>query len=616
MSVNKLLKKQCTVAEYYDTFNSSFSDKGLGEQYLIDLFIFGLQPEIENLVRLWNPKTLHDAYGVAQLQEFVLKYNQSKEVEKENSDFGISVDNDSEKKEQNEDIGNSIENDEVKESSQANGVIEVSIGFMGTCLMGCNDDMELAVFDVLEEEDCKIGKMELNGANGVADMTSGLIVGGDLCNEVDNEKESSGVIIDNFGLNVLGETSPEEAEIEEDQSKNSKKGDDNKKCLVVMEKVCNMGGKGVATSVDSVEEYFHEMQMETCGGMETTKALNGSELQSSDLEPDKECPRVVIEECCTKALNGSELQSSDLEPDKECPRVVIEECCTENMECADMEPIGAINVTDTCRNREVSKVEWKPLVKMRMDGSIMIGNSHVCGIRNKGEERNGFEFGEERNGSEFEKTSGIGISSASCVDKKKYSNGVVMMGNFESEKALSESEYKVQHENGGKYVAFKDILGSLGVAIDGNGTSSNDGNRMGFKVGQNGKTRGGVKREIWKWPKRKKKCVKSSIWKWPKKKKALVAFDIWEWPNRKKEVMGRLGKECLCISSTDMLICHALFWNADGIEGNDPELTLCWGEKQLDFWNVWVKKRLFCYMGCCFWAVKLSEKFNLRAKYS
>ena len=52
------------------------------------------------------------------------------------------------------------------------------------------------------------------------------------------------------------------------------------------------------------------------------------------------------------------------QPDKECPRVVIEKCCTENMEGADREPIGAISVTDTCRNREVSKVEWKPLVKM------------------------------------------------------------------------------------------------------------------------------------------------------------------------------------------------------------------------------------------------------------
>ena len=58
-----------------------------------------------------------------------------------------------------------------------------------------------------------------------------------------------------------------------------------------------------------------------------------------------------------------------------------------------------------------------------------------------------------------------------------------------------------------------------------------------------------------------------------------MAFDIWEWPSRKNKVMGRLGKkECLCISSTDMLICHALFWNADGIEGNDPELH-CVGKK-------------------------------------
>lgn len=48
----------------------------------------------------------------------------------------------------------------------------------------------------------------------------------------------------------------------------------------------------------------------------------------------------------------------------------------------------------------------------------------------------------------------------------------------------------------------------------------------------------------------------------------------------------RLGKkDCLCISSTDMLIYRALFWDDDsnGDEGSDPEWILCGGEKQLDF---------------------------------
>ncbi|PWA75810.1 hypothetical protein CTI12_AA224800 [Artemisia annua] len=156
MSVNKLLKKQCTVVEYYDMFNSSFSNKGLGERYLIDLFIFGLQPEIEKLVRPWNPKTLHDAYGVAKLQEFVLKYNQSTEVEKENSDLGISV----------------VDNDLRKKNGESEGYYEC-------CEESANGDetkcVELTVLDEPCEEDDNGMEIKLDDANGVIDKNTDLL---------------------------------------------------------------------------------------------------------------------------------------------------------------------------------------------------------------------------------------------------------------------------------------------------------------------------------------------------------------------------------------------------------------------------------------------------------
>ena len=63
---------------------------------------------------------------------------------------------------------------------------------------------------------------------------------------------------------------------------------------------------------------------------------------------------------------------------------------------------------------------------------------------------------------------------------------------------------------------------SLGIASGGNGNSSGDGNLFGFEVGQNGKNRGDVKLDIWKWPKRKKKYVKFDIRKWMKMKKRHV----------------------------------------------------------------------------------------------
>ncbi|GKD96035.1 hypothetical protein Tco_1379932 [Tanacetum coccineum] len=65
MSMNKFLKRKCTVDEYYDAFNSSFSNKGLDEWYLIDLFVFGLLPEIEKKVEMFKPNSLLDAYHLA-----------------------------------------------------------------------------------------------------------------------------------------------------------------------------------------------------------------------------------------------------------------------------------------------------------------------------------------------------------------------------------------------------------------------------------------------------------------------------------------------------------------------------------------------------------------------
>ncbi|GKB29350.1 hypothetical protein Tco_0868751, partial [Tanacetum coccineum] len=70
MSLNKFLTKHGTVKEYFDSFNSWFSWMTLEEWYRVDLFICGLPLEFGNGVRLFNPKTLSDAYCLAKLQEF------------------------------------------------------------------------------------------------------------------------------------------------------------------------------------------------------------------------------------------------------------------------------------------------------------------------------------------------------------------------------------------------------------------------------------------------------------------------------------------------------------------------------------------------------------------
>ncbi|GJY66510.1 transcription factor PIF1 [Tanacetum coccineum] len=69
LSVNKFLKRRCTVKEYYDEFTSSFSNQDLDEGYLIDLFVFGLQPEIEERVKWFKPRSFLDAYALAMVDE-------------------------------------------------------------------------------------------------------------------------------------------------------------------------------------------------------------------------------------------------------------------------------------------------------------------------------------------------------------------------------------------------------------------------------------------------------------------------------------------------------------------------------------------------------------------
>ncbi|GJY50756.1 presenilin-like protein [Tanacetum coccineum] len=71
LSVNKFLKRRCTVKEYYDAFTSSFNNQGLDEGYLIDLFVFGLQPEIEKRLKWVKPRSLSDAYSLAKLEETI-----------------------------------------------------------------------------------------------------------------------------------------------------------------------------------------------------------------------------------------------------------------------------------------------------------------------------------------------------------------------------------------------------------------------------------------------------------------------------------------------------------------------------------------------------------------
>nr|GEV82623.1 hypothetical protein [Tanacetum cinerariifolium] len=69
MTMNKFLKRECTVKEYYAYYTSTVSNKDCSEWYTIGLCVFGLQSEIGKRVEMYNPKSLLDAYHLARCQE-------------------------------------------------------------------------------------------------------------------------------------------------------------------------------------------------------------------------------------------------------------------------------------------------------------------------------------------------------------------------------------------------------------------------------------------------------------------------------------------------------------------------------------------------------------------
>jgi len=66
------LRQLGSVEQYQENFNSLFTGLELPMSYGINCFISGLKGEIQTVVRMFNPQTLHHAYCLAKLQEATL----------------------------------------------------------------------------------------------------------------------------------------------------------------------------------------------------------------------------------------------------------------------------------------------------------------------------------------------------------------------------------------------------------------------------------------------------------------------------------------------------------------------------------------------------------------
>ena len=67
------LKQSCTISTYHDKFEILLGRVKLPEEYAINFFLSGLKPVIQHQVKMFMPKTLNQAYTLAELQETSLK---------------------------------------------------------------------------------------------------------------------------------------------------------------------------------------------------------------------------------------------------------------------------------------------------------------------------------------------------------------------------------------------------------------------------------------------------------------------------------------------------------------------------------------------------------------
>ncbi|GKD00791.1 hypothetical protein Tco_1171065, partial [Tanacetum coccineum] len=251
MTMNKFLKRECTVDEYYAYYTSTVSNKDWSERYTIGLFVFGLQSEIGKRVEMFNPKSLSDAYYLALLQE---RTNNLMKGKTKASFFHTSCVKDSREVMDEVDGKKFVEN-----GFKLNKIDESQVS------VHCRND-SIMDFDKVCEED---------------------------------EVKSSGVVINNFGLKVLDITCEEKVEGIGMKSKGSVELDGKNmemdgKCLEDIDKSVNKDDKieenrnkiGIKSrelaELDdkNMEAFLNDVKIDSKGWVDCDSSCDESELES------------------------------------------------------------------------------------------------------------------------------------------------------------------------------------------------------------------------------------------------------------------------------------------------------------------------------------------------
>nr|GEY02704.1 hypothetical protein [Tanacetum cinerariifolium] len=404
-----------------------------------------------------KPKMLYDAYCVAILQESTnefLRKSGSKNVDSNtlvldvsdclDSD-GIEIVNTIEKNDGKQDIGNDIEEEEVLELNDASGEIDISIGLMSIRLMDCDN------------------KVCYNAGKG-----------NDLKSNESSEVELNWVVRVDKPMKV------------EDENKSVMSVDGFFGCDGKNDKFVHFDGK--REDLKSLDENREE----DCN-MEETKSNGVTDIVDDFGEK-------VLGEICKEYVKVKGIQSKNSKGDDGNKK------CLQNYD--DIVKGGKLmdNGQVICRNRGMLKVAWKPLVKMRMNGSIMGENSGDVDY---------VVINESVVGKSISEVKLVFKSSTWSLLEEHDINNFKRIWE-DSKKMIILLTHVVSYVKWG-------LLESKGKDLN-NLMSCKDANKN------------GVNSCYWelsgyKWHGRKKTCgifcqVKNNKWK----------FDIWRWPKRKKNV--------------------------------------------------------------------------------
>ncbi|GJY32223.1 hypothetical protein Tco_0415718 [Tanacetum coccineum] len=236
-SRNDFLKIYGNVKEYYESFDSRYSNMLLEEWYVVEVFICGLPWELGNRFRLYEPNSLLAAYYVALLEE--VSYNFREKISPFLSSTKLNESNEEEK----ESKGLLVTDDDCKETESRVSRMDVDNELVDNVTVETVEESFAAKNRLVDnvrfdEAELKVSDMDDNSNSKEVEKESIESVGYEECFE--ENVNVKGKEIEYVNLILLNEPCEENVE---GLGIDTKESVDNNKCLETTDKFSNDLGK-------------------------------------------------------------------------------------------------------------------------------------------------------------------------------------------------------------------------------------------------------------------------------------------------------------------------------------------------------------------------------------